>query len=236
MQSGRWWLAAGLVGLVALVGCAVGATEEGVGESDLANAPLEAGADDASNVKLPPPSNPGDDAGGEEQDGGAKTDSGNADAGADGGNTDGGTGTSCNATNGCATATDLGSISGDSNNDTKSAQGTTSAWFTVRVTENDSSIFGNSLEMKATLGSPAGANFDLFLYLPGDGSGRECSAVASKSQQASGTDQAGLEWGEGGGFSNGSSDDRTVTIEVRHVSGTCSPGAKWTLNLYGNQH
>lgn len=235
MHSGRWWLGAGLVGLVALVGCAVGAQEDGTGESDLANAPIEAGTEDGSNVKLPPPSNPGDDSGTSE-DGGAKTDGGGSDAGTDGGNDGGTTGTSCNATNSCATATDLGSISGDNGNDTKSAQGSTSAWFTVRVTENDSSVFGNSLEMKATLGSPAGTNFDLFVYVAGGGSGKECSAVTSSSQQASGTDQAGAEWGEGGGLSNGSSDDRTVTIEVRHVSGTCSPGAKWTLNLYGNQH
>ena len=30
-------------------------------------------------------------------------------------------------------------------------------------------------------------------------------------------------------------DDRTVTVEVRHVSGTCNPNQKWTLNLAGNK-
>jgi hypothetical protein len=88
--------------------------------------------------------------------------------------------------------------------------------------------------MLATLTSPPGANFDLYVYVPGSDT-RECSAV-SNSSTTTGFDSAGVEFGEGGTFSNGSNDDRTVTVEVRWVSGTCAPGATWTLNVYGNVH
>jgi hypothetical protein len=218
-------------GAVALFGCAVGSSMDDFGVSDLATAPVEAGTDGTS-VKLEPPAPPPTDDGGTGDDGG---DPGTGDAGADsGGAPDGGGGTSCASPNVCTASTSMGSISGDTGSDTQNAQGTTSQWLSVRVTENDSSIFANSLEMKATLVSPPGANFDLYLYVPGTDT-IECSAV-SASSTTTGTDTAGVEFGESGTFSNGVDDSRTVTVEVRHVSGTCSAGAKWTLSVVGNQH
>ena len=157
------------------------------------------------------------------------------DAGADaggGGGGGGGGGAACASPNVCTGATDLGSVSGDTGADVKTAQGSGSQWFKVRVTEDDSSVFGLSLLAKAELTSPPGTNFDLFLYLPGGGSGQECSAV-SQSSTSTGADTAKLEWGEGT-ISNGSNDDRTVTVEVRWVSGTCSPSAKWSLTVRGD--
>jgi hypothetical protein len=153
-----------------------------------------------------------------------------------GGTQEGGAG-SCAETNACASATDLGPISGDSGGDTKHATGSTSQWLTVNVSEDDHSVDGNSLEVKAALVSPAGANFDLFVYVPGDTGGRECSAVTQKSESTTDRDEAGVEFGEDGGdWSNGGGDGRTVTLEVRWVSGPCSPGSTWTLDVTGNQH
>lgn len=114
----------------------------------------------------------------------------------------------------------------------KTAQGSGSQWFKVRVSEDDSDVFGVSLLMKAELTSPPGTNFDVFLYLAGGTSGQSCSGV-SQSSTSTGPDTAKLEWGEGT-ISNGSDDDRTVTVEVRWVSGTCSPTAKWSLTVRGN--
>jgi hypothetical protein len=131
-------------------------------------------------------------------------------------------------------AADLGSVSGDTGSDVKTASGTGSKWFTVRVTEDDSSAFAAKLWMKATLNSPAGSNYDLYVYVPGSDT-RECSAVTKSSTLTSTTDTAGVEFGEGGTFSNGSDDDRTVTVEVRHVSGPCGPTAQWNLTINGNQ-
>lgn len=234
-MQGNW--VRGLIavgGAVAIVGCAVGSNSDDVGVSDLATAPIDAGDEQAS-VKLkppaPPPAPPPDD------DAGTGDDGGSSDAGTDSGGPPPPPPPpppTCNAPNTCPTSVSLGSVSGDTGSDMQTTQGTTSQWFTLRVSENDSSIFANSLEMKATLVSPAGANFDLYVYVPGSDT-LECSAV-SASSTTTGTDEAGVEFGESGTFSNGNNDDRTVTVEVRHVSGTCSAGSKWTLTLFGNQH
>ena len=176
---------------------------------------------------LPRRRSPSEDSGVEERpDSGA--DAGGSDAGVD----SGGGGGTCASPNACAGATDLGSISGDTGSDSKSAQGSGSQWFKVRVTEDDSGFFGLSLLAKAQLTSPPGTNFDLFVYLADNGSALECSTV-TKSSTTTGAESAPVEWGEGA-LANGNADDRNVTIEVRWVSGTCSPSAKWTLTVRGN--
>jgi hypothetical protein len=223
------------IGVGALVGCAEG-TEADPAESFLATAPVEAGGkgDDDESVKIPPPSNPPDDS--DDDDAGA--DAGTKDAGADSGTKpDGGGGTgggSCASTNTCTGATNLGTVSGDTGSDVVSAQGHTSQWFTVRVTEDDSDLTGVELWLTATLTSPAGSNYDLYVYVPGSDT-LECSAVSYQSTSSGTSDTATAKFGESGLFSNGSDDDRTVTVEVRHVSGTCDPTKKWTLSLAGNK-
>lgn len=226
-----------VVGFGALVGCAEGAEAEPA-ESFLATAPIEAGTEEEDeSVKIPAPSNPPAD---EEDDVDAGA-GGGSDAGADsgtkpdaGGGGNPGGGGSCASPNTCTGATNLGSVSGDTGADVKTAEGHTSQWFTVRVTENDSGVFGVQLWMTATLTSPPGSNYDLYVYVPSSDT-LECSAVSYQSTTTSSTDSATAKFGEGGGLSNGSSDDRTVTVEVRHVSGTCDPANKWKLTLAGNK-
>lgn len=235
-----------LVGLGALVvsissGCAASGVEDENSTSNLATAPLDAGAEEGESVTLPPSNPPKeqpkeeDAGGGDDTDAGTGGDAGGGNTGGNnGGNNGGGTGTSCTASNTCMGAADLGIVSGDTGADVKSSQGTGSKWLTVRVTEDDSSISPMKLWMKATLTSPPGANYDLYVYVPGSDT-RECSAVTKSSTSSATTDTAGVEFGEGGTFSNGSSDDRTVTVEVRHVSGPCSASDQWTLTINGNQ-
>ena len=173
--------------------------------------------EEGESVKLPPPSTAGS---GDKDAGGANIVNPDPDGGTGDGGADGGGGGSCAAANPCASATNLGNVSGDTGADTKNAQGSTSEWLTVRVTEDDSDIAGVPLWLKANLTSPPGTNFELHVYVPGSDT-QECSAVTKSSTNASGAQSASVEFGEGSGFSNGSSDDRPVTIEVRHVSGTC---------------
>lgn len=226
------------VGLAALIGCAVG-SDPGADVSQLDSLPVEAGPAPDSSTTVLPPSNPrtGDDttdagAAGDDSGGGGGADAGTDAAGAvDSG---GGGTTSCTSPNTCAGATDLGSISGDTGADVKMASGSGSVWFTVRVTEDDSSISPRTLHAKAELVSPPGTNFDVFVYVAGGSSGQECFSVNSSSTNASGLDSATSEWGETGLFSNGSDDSRTVTVEVRWISGSCSAATPWTLTVKGN--
>lgn len=234
-----------LLGVGALAACAKG-TDVDPAASFLASAPVEAGTaeDEDETIKVPAPSNPpadgdgstaDDDAGGG---GGGSTDGG-SDAGPDsgpepdgGGGGDGGAG-SCASPNTCSIATNLGSVSGDTGADVKSAEGYTSEWFTVRVSEDESGVAGVPLWMTATLVSPPGTNYDLYVYVPASDT-LECSAVSYASTSTGSVDTTKASFGEAL-LSNGSSDDRTVTVEVRHVSGTCEPTKKWRLDIEGNK-
>ncbi|HSO38816.1 MAG TPA: hypothetical protein VLT33_40075 [Labilithrix sp.] len=227
----RWGVFASL-GLVAIVGCAVGTDPEaGLGESDLTNLKVEAG--DENSIVLPPPSKPEEDAATDEDTGTGEDAAAKADAATDAGKDSGTTTASCTSPNACLTATDLGSVSGDTGGDVRTFQGSGSQWLKVRVTENDSSVLGTELQMKAELQSPAGTNFDLFVYRAGGGSGQECTTATATSTSTGGFDSASTSWGEGT-ISNGSQDDRTITVEVRWVSGTCAAASKWTLTVRGN--
>ncbi len=214
----------------AIAGCADGTTDASPAEADLANlAGADAGTQPQSNTtKVPPPAETPDD-----------KDAGSAPSNADGGTPDSGTpdsGTtvSCNAPNTCTGATKLGNVSGDTGSDVQTASGTTSEWFTVRVTEDDTGLFATRLALTATLTSPPGSNFDLFFYVPSTDT-VECSAVSQQSAKTSGPDTASVQFGETGAFFDNVDDSRTVTVEVRHVSGNCDPAQKWTLTLNGNQ-
>jgi hypothetical protein len=145
----------------------------------------------------------------------------------------------------CNTAKMQTSISGDTSSSARTITGAVSQWFTIDVTENNTGIFssGQNLRLKATLTSPPGKNFDLFVYVPTSGGVKECHLNDESSEEAAGTeDVVSVSWGEGdGGDPNGMSDTRTVSIEVREIvdaaapPATCDPTAKWTLKLEGNK-
>lgn len=137
----------------------------------------------------------------------------------------------CDAPKPCEGAQDLGEVRGDRGLDTREASGTTSQWLRVLVKQPSTSPWGDST-VTLTLDSPPGANFDLFTHLGPVNSGpAKCSGVADgASTHASGTDSVHLQWPE-----TLSDDTRWLTIEVRHVSGTCRSSAPWKLKVAGNQ-
>ena len=222
------WGFFGIVGIAAVVGCAVGSNDDGTdGTSDLTDLPVEAGGD-VSTIKLPPPASTADASADED----ASPEGGPiGDAGVDSGPIV----DLCKATNACqSSSTDLGSISGDEGGDVKTASGTSSQWFKITVNETDNSVIANDEKIRVALTSPTGTNFDIYLYRSGNTSSQECSAIATMSTSTGATDSVDMSWGESGAFSNGSDDSAEVTIEVRHVSGTCSATAKWALTVTGN--
>lgn len=153
----------------------------------------------------------------------------------DGGTTDGGTSVSCASPNACLGAIMMTDVSGDKGADVSSATGSTSRWMKIRVSEDDSGVFAERMKIKVTLSSPPGTNFDMRIYLAGDGSSQKCTGPDQTTNATTGADVASLEWGESGTFSNGNDDDRTVTIEVFNVSGTCTSTQNWTLLVEGHK-
>lgn len=218
---------AGLATSVATVACAVGA-ESDPNAYTLANAPIDSGADDPStSVSLPPPSTKPteNDAG---SDGGKDP---GKDAGADSGPPQG---VSCASNLTCGSPKNAGTVSGDTSSSAVTVTGSGEDWVAISVTEDDSNLFGNSLEVRGTLQSPAGSDFDLELWA--DGCGQPTSTSKS-----TGIEAAGAEWGEDPAtFANGIPDAKTVTFHVFPKAGpsatTCDAAKKWTLTVNGNQH
>jgi hypothetical protein len=147
--------------------------------------------------------------------------------------TDAPMGSACASAQTCAGAMMLGTVSGDSGNTKLTASGYQSAWYRVRVTENDSGPFGLTLRVGAKLTSPAGGMFDVFVYLNTGSDVVECSTTVGTATTAGSTKTIHAEWGEGS-ISNGSDDGRNASIEVRPVSGTCAPNQMWQLEIEGN--
>lgn len=153
-----------------------------------------------------------------------------------GGGTGGSGGGSCTGTSSCSAATDLGTVSGDSGAATVQSKGSGSRFFRVRVTEDNSSLFGQELSVKATLSVPASADYDLYAYVNTTSDVMPCGGSPAKSSQAGGigaNEQLKLTWGEGT-VANGGDDGRWVVIEVRHKAGPCDAGTEWQLIVAGN--
>jgi hypothetical protein len=150
---------------------------------------------------------------------------------------DANTGTPCSTGAVCSGAMTLPSISGDTNAQKQIAQGYQSAWFKIRVTEDDSGIFGVSTSAQVKLTSPVGTDFDVFVYLnPGSDVAQECSMLYGDKTTSGNVETILADWGESnGGLSNGNNDGRTMSIEIRPASGTCSVGQVWQLEVTGNQ-
>jgi hypothetical protein len=133
----------------------------------------------------------------------------------------------------CQTALTLGTVSGDTGNAKLSAMGTQSAWFRVRVTENDNNAPGLTLRVGAKLTSPSAVDFDVFVYVNVGSDVIECSTTVGTTTTTGTINEDRAEWGEGF-VPNGSDDSRNVSIEVRPIAGSCSAAQQWQLDIEGN--
>jgi len=130
---------------------------------------------------------------------------------------------------GCQNATPLPSVDGDQGNDTRTASGDTSKWFTVEVMEAVSSLISYpQLSYTVTLVSPPGTLYGLFVY-PGTGSGPTCFAQV---KQGSGNPATVSDtWSDTPVID----DSKWITVEVRWLSGdACGPSDLWHLTVAGH--
>ncbi len=141
---------------------------------------------------------------------------------------DGGSGPTCQSSDTCATAMTLGTVSGDTGNQTLTAQGNRAAWFRVRVTEDDPFSDG-SMHVLARLTPPAGEDFDVRVYVNADADVLECAKTTGMATTSGTVKQVQASWQDA--FNDAS---RDVSIEVRPLSSACSPTAMWQLVIEGN--
>lgn len=149
-----------------------------------------------------------------------------------GGGSGGGGGCDFSHPNTCGTATQLGNVAGDQNEPAVVVTGTTSEWLLILIEEKDSSIFDADLSYTASLASPSGMNYDLFVHQgPQDGP-PNCSAAAKLGMPSGGQEVVSDKWDDDQPL-GGEDDSVFLSIEVRHISGTnCT--APWTLTIEGN--
>jgi hypothetical protein len=150
------------------------------------------------------------------------------------GGTGGSTVVDCAFVNTCQTARNIGAVRGDEGSDTVQTEGYSSEWLRVRVNEADESLIGKKLKVTITLQPANQSNFDLFVFVNEGSDAVECTTVSGSSMKTlSQTDVVTLSWGESA-VPNGKDDDRWVSIEVRHMTGTCDTTKAWTLTVKGN--
>lgn len=138
----------------------------------------------------------------------------------------------------CAMASDIGSVSGDTDPSQNSITytGTTSQWLVVNVTEDSNSVVEHDLMAKFTLTNPPGTNYDLAVYVDPSGTptSRSCQTVSGQSQNAAGMDDVvGITWDDNQ-VSQPNIDTRLVSVKIEWVSGPCGAGNGWSLRVDGH--
>jgi len=141
----------------------------------------------------------------------------------------GGEGGSCNfsAPNTCLTGEVLSTIAGDDGNDVSMAQGVGSKWLKIFVEESVSSLIDYPpLSFTATLQSPGGATYGLYVYV-GDDGGIDCNATPLVGGGS--PPSVHSEWSDTPAVDDGT----WLAVEVRYLSGSnCQ--SLWTLTIQGN--
>jgi hypothetical protein len=132
------------------------------------------------------------------------------------------------APNNCQSSETMAAIDGDKNNDTRIVKGTTSKWFKVLVNEAVSSVISfPQLSYTASLVSPAGMDFDLFVY---DGTTSTPSCSGNPTHATGNPESASETWGD----TLNSDDTKWLTLEVRYISGDMCPSDQWVLTVKGH--
>lgn len=132
---------------------------------------------------------------------------------------------SCTAPDGCAAGRYLGQFSGDQAafNAQLGAEGTTSEWLLLRVTEDSNAT--QELAVQVTMTPLDGGNYDLFAYFTEDD--MACDLITANLSATNASSQPEeLVFGWSDRFAG--NDSRTVALEVRHVDGDCTG---WELDV-----
>lgn len=137
-----------------------------------------------------------------------------------------GSGGACSfaAPNGCGSAEEIPAIVGDEASNVRVYADITSKWFEVYVQEVSAGV--NALKYTATLQSPPGASYGLYVY-QGGGITTDCNAVPSV-----GSGEPRVVSREVGD-TLAADQSHWVTIEVRHLGGNVCTDP-WLLTLQGN--
>lgn len=136
----------------------------------------------------------------------------------------------------CRAATLLGTLSGDTGEGGLTANGTTSTWLHVRVTEDDDDVNGRPVRLRAELTGSDGfevrAHFDDSRNAD---AGLECAKRVGSSVPSGAGTRLDLSWGDPpDATANGVDDGRTIALEVLRKDGVCAPNRPWRLQLHGN--
>jgi hypothetical protein len=119
----------------------------------------------------------------------------------------------------------LGSVRGDIGADSLTTTGHGSTWLAVNVTEGSSSWMPADFVFTASLTSPPGMNYDLYVY-----SSCAPALYGQSTNDAGQVDTVTSGWADTLGFD----DSRAIFIEVRYVSGLeCGAQGSWTLTVQG---
>jgi hypothetical protein len=104
-------------------------------------------------------------------------------------------------------------------------------WYTAQVSEEDSSLDPNDLEIVVSLSNiPVGSDYDLFVSCTGPG---DCVVTVDNTLKSGNTDESitiVADDEQTGGIAHGSDDSTGLRIEVRNVSNTASAN-EYTLNI-----
>jgi hypothetical protein len=149
-----------------------------------------------------------------------------------GGGEDTGAPPSCPQLASCPTATVIGEVSGDQASRTIESSGAEPTWVTFQVTEDNEDVTGEAVSFTATLTSPVGSDFDLYVYRGASGGATGCGGTLEQSTSAGAQDVVHMSWGEGA-LANGGDDRAWVAIEVVPKD-DCDGLAEWTLTVEGD--
>ena len=136
--------------------------------------------------------------------------------------------------NACATARNIGTVSGDTITPSLQTTGTCSEWLKLRATENDSSVLAVAMKLRISVTSDA--NADLYVYLDPNNDTLSCDLpyAVSNGVGAGESEITSVSWGESI-VGNRSDDSRTVNILVLFPDTACSAATSWSLVVDGNR-
>jgi hypothetical protein len=171
-------------------------------------------------------------AGSDDDDASTSLDGGSDGSSSSDGAEDTGDSTACSDDATCASATVIGEVQGDEVSEPLELEGTEPTWVSFQVLEENDSVVGEALSFSATLTSPVGYDFDLYVYRGPEGGATGCGGELEQSTSAGASDVVQMSWGEGIG-ANAQNDSAWVAVEIVAKDGICDENASWTLTIDG---